>query len=67
MKLILARLGEVSETGMNSRPFALCTEAGEVLPGQQSTVMTSKPDGPVLLTVVFEVNGRDVIVHGDDA
>ncbi|UQB29956.1 hypothetical protein I9H06_16440 [Pseudomonas tremae] len=67
MKLILSRVGEVSATGVDARPFALCTEAGEVLPCQQSTVMTSKPDGPVLLTVVFEVNGRDVIVRGDDA
>lgn len=65
MKLILSRVGETAATGRDDRPFALRTESGELLPCQQSTVMTSKPDGPVLLTVVFEVNGRDVIVHGD--
>jgi hypothetical protein len=46
-------------------PFALYTEDGEVLPCQISTCMLSEPNSLVRLTVVFEVNGRDLIVEGD--
>lgn len=79
MKLILKRVGDdprdnrmvahsrvvPSSHVQDSRPFALCTEDGQQLPCQVSTCMTSNPDSMVKLTVVFEVNGRDLIVEGD--
>jgi len=48
-------------------PFALHTEAGEILPCQVRTTMTS-PNGwePVELTVVFRVDGKQVAVAGDE-
>lgn len=48
-----------------SSPFALHTEAGEVLPCQVSTTMHSEAGGPVRLTVVFTVNGEGLMVEGD--
>ncbi|KFE50132.1 hypothetical protein [Pseudomonas syringae] len=79
MKLILKRVGEDSrqyqpitshhnpEQLPDSRPFALCTENGQQLPGQQTTSMTSDGDGMVKLTVVFRVDGTQVLVEGDTA
>lgn len=79
MKLILKRVGEdprylqplitrrPERESIDDRPFALCTEDGQQLPGQQSTSMTSDGDGMVKLTVVFRVDGRHVLVEGDKA
>lgn len=47
------------------RPFALFTEPGEQPPCQVSTAMASDGSGPVKLTVVFEVDGRGLVVEGD--
>lgn len=48
-------------------PFALHTEAGEILPGQVRTTMTSARGGePVELTVVFRVDGKQIAVVGDE-
>lgn len=48
-----------------SSPFALHTESGDLLPCQASTSMLSEPGEPVRLTVVFTVDGRDLVVEGD--
>ena len=78
MKLILKRVGGdprmfrkpearfVPDSRIiDHRPFALCTEDGEQLPCQRSTSMSSDGNGIVTLTVVFEVDGRDLLVQGD--
>lgn len=78
MKLILKRVGDDSrvfrklqdrpipgERTQDSRPFALCTEDGQQLPCQVSTSMTSVSGDLVRLTVVFEVDGRGLLVEGD--
>ncbi|WP_110951359.1 hypothetical protein [Pseudomonas bohemica] len=81
MKLILKRVAreiEVTALGDESRkfvagkaskhsPFALHTEAGEVLPCQVSTNMASEAGDLVRLTVVFTVDGESLRVEGDDA
>lgn len=46
-------------------PFALYTEAGELLPCQVSTAMESKSGDIVRLTVTFFVDGEKVRVEGD--
>lgn len=78
MKLILKRVGPDPKSSgpidhvmprpdlaKDGRPFALCTDAGDALPCQQSTALISKPDGMVELHVVFQVDGRDLLVEGD--
>lgn len=79
MKLILKRVGEDSrhyqpisnrrnpEEFPDCRPFALCTEDGQQLPGQEFTSMASDATGMVKLTVVFAVDGLSVLVEGDKA
>lgn len=77
MKLVLKRIEKTVEvtalpdpesrhvnTGYPG-PFALHTEDGQVLPCQISTNMESSVGEPVLLTVMFTVNGRDLVVEGD--
>lgn len=48
-----------------SSPFALHTESGDLLPCQASTSMLSEPGEPVRLTVIFTVDGRNLVVEGD--
>lgn len=62
MKLVLKRIVRESDIPGG---FALHTEDGVALPCQVSTSMTSAGQQPVQLTVVFTVNGRDLIVEGD--
>lgn len=81
MKLILKRTGKDPrdhhiarpshfppldpESIKDFRPFALFTDSGEQLPCQVSTSMASTGEGFVKLTVVFEVDGRGLMVEGD--
>lgn len=53
------------ESIKDHRPFALFTDAGEQLPCQVSTSITSDSSGMVKLTVVFEADGRGLVVEGD--
>ena len=77
MKLVLKRIEKTVEVTALSDPeprhvnagypgpFALHTEDGQVLPCQVSTNMESSRGEPVRLTVVFNVDGRDLVVEGD--
>ncbi len=77
MKLVLKRVGDdprlirrlgdlrPPEKIEDYRPFGLHTEDGTILPCQISTSMSSESGGPAQVTVVFMVNGRDLIVEGD--
>ncbi|EKT4543017.1 hypothetical protein QEM15_005255 [Pseudomonas putida] len=79
MKLILKRVApEIDVTCLGdtssryalgkpdaSSPFALHTESGDLLPCQASTSMLSEPGEPVRLTVIFTVDGRNLVVEGD--
>lgn len=79
MKLILKRVGDdprmIRQLGDHRpveqiedyRPFGLHTEDGTILPCQVSTSMNSERGGPVQVTVVFTVNGRDLVIQGDPA
>jgi len=49
-----------------NRPFALFTEEGLILPGQQSVVTESLPGKCPTVTVTFFLDGDDVKVQGDD-
>lgn len=77
MKLILKRVGEdprlmrTLEDGReyrdipDPRPLALCAESGEQLPCQISTSLNSSGDHPLRVTVVFDVDGNNVVIQGD--
>jgi hypothetical protein len=78
MKLILRQVApEIDATSLSDEhrryvlgepekhaPFALHTEAGEVLPCQVSTAMLSERGELVRLTVVFNVDGNNLCVEG---
>lgn len=66
MKLTLKRVGEEPAPGeLDYRPFGLFTESGEMLPCQASTSLYCEPDNIPQLTVVFNVDGRNVMIEGD--
>lgn len=77
MRLVLKRVGDdprmvrklgdrrPAEQIQDYRPFGLYTDDGTILPCQVSTSMNSEHGGPVQVTVVFTVNGRDLVVEGD--
>lgn len=81
MKLILKRVPpqiDVTALGDESKqyaqgkaskcsPFALHTDAGEILPNQVSTAMVSQANDLVRVTVVFTVDGDSLRVEGHEA
>jgi hypothetical protein len=77
MKLLLKRVPEpefqIACDGMMGRPhqkpvrpFALFTDAGEILPQQKSATINSVPGQCPTVTVTFFLNGEDVKMVGDD-
>jgi len=63
MKLILKRLpNSFSEIP----PFALYTEAGEMLPRQICVETRNEPGTVPTVTVTFALDGKDIKVVGDD-
>jgi len=75
MKLVLKRAGAdprsvipLSDFGrrvVDHRPFALHDEQGSILPCQVSTSTGSDSDGSPILTVVFRMDGQDLLIQGD--
>lgn len=66
MKLILKRTGDEPLQGCpDMRPWALHTEDGECLPGQQTTVLESSANDFPVITVRFFADGVTIRVEGD--
>lgn len=49
----------------NSRPFALYTEHGDLLPGQQRVCIESLPGSCPTVTVTFYLDGDSLKILGD--
>lgn len=66
MKLVLKRVGEdPSPSDSDHRPFGLFTDSGEMLPCQVNTSLYSENGDIPKLTVVFNVDGRELMIEGD--
>ncbi|CAN5335505.1 hypothetical protein BH10PSE12_BH10PSE12_02730 [soil metagenome] len=62
MKLVVRTVATPRVAG--GRVLVLCDEHGAMLPGQSAVEIAQEDEGGSVITVSFEIDGRDVILDG---